>query len=179
MESLSRDLERRLPNPRRALALTLVAVSILLGLCLSPLSHSNALPASAAREPQQESTRVEVMESDGQGITVEVTVPAVFEQQVQRQSTTYQRLSLQDAGTSGEIGEPELPHFGRFVAIPRGAQVQVQVLADTAEIKTGYLLYPAQEPRVERGQEPSVTLNLVELLDVLPRNLNALLHKRD
>jgi hypothetical protein len=100
------------------------------------------------------------VESDGQGITVEVTVPAVFEQQVQRQTTTYQRLSLRDAGTSGEIGEPELPSFGRFVAIPRGAQVQVQVLADTAETRTGYLLYPAQEPRVEQGEEPPFTLDL-------------------
>jgi len=160
MESLSRDPQTRFPNLRRVLTLAIAAGSMHLALCLPLPLHSKGLPASAAQEPQQEGPRVDVLESGPQGITVEVAVPAVLEQQVQRQTTTYQRLSLQNAGTSGAIGEPELPSFGRFVAIPRGARVQVQILADAAETRTGYLLYPAQQPRIEQGDEPPFTLDL-------------------
>jgi hypothetical protein len=92
-------------------------------------------------------------------LTLDVTVPTVIEQQVQQQATTYQRLSLLGSGSTSEIGQPELPSFGRFVAIPRGAQVQVQVLADQLETRSGYLLYPAQQPQVEQGEEPPFTLD--------------------
>lgn len=102
---------------------------------------------------------MDVVDSSMQGLTLDVTVPTVIEQQVQQQATTYQRLSLLGAGSTSEIGQPELPSFGRFVAIPRGAQVHVQVLADRVETRAGYLLYPAQEPQLEQGEEPPFILD--------------------
>ncbi|HJX39203.1 MAG TPA: C25 family cysteine peptidase [Anaerolineae bacterium] len=159
MESLSRRAGNRSPDPLRTTTLALVAGTILCALCLLPLSNVGGLPASGAQEPQQETPRVEVVDSSTQGLTLDVTVPTVMEQQVQQQATTYQRLSLLDAGSTSEIGQPELPSFGRFVAIPSGAQVHVEVLADTVETRTGYLLYPAQEPQVEQGETPPFTLD--------------------
>jgi hypothetical protein len=101
---------------------------------------------------------VQVLESSAHGLTLDVAVPAPVEEEVQQRATTFQRLTLQNAGTTSEIGQPELPSFGRFVAIPRGAEVQVEVLADTTETRSGYLVYPAQEPYPEQGEEPPFVL---------------------
>ncbi|HUS71229.1 MAG TPA: C25 family cysteine peptidase [Anaerolineae bacterium] len=159
MESLSRRLGKRFCILHRAIFPALVAGTVLLALCLPSSSAVGGLPASAAQQPQQDAPRVDVVDSSTQGLTLDVTVPAVIEQQVQHQATTFQRLSLLGAGSTSEIGQPELPSFGRFVAIPKGAQLQVQVLADQLETRSGYLLYPAQEPRVEQGEEPPFTLD--------------------
>jgi hypothetical protein len=97
---------------------------------------------------------VEVLDSNAQSVMLDVTVPPLLEEEVQQKDTTYQRLSLQSTGTTSEIGQPELPSFGRFVAIPRGADVSVQVLADTVQSRSGYLVYPAQEPYPEQDEEP-------------------------
>jgi len=159
MESLSRRTGNRSPDPLRTVTLALVAGTILLALCWPPLSTVNGLPASSAQQPQQDGPRVDIVDSSAQGLTLDVTVPCLVEQQVQLQATTFQRLSLLGAGSTSEIGQPDLPSFGRFVAIPRGALVQVQEVDDSVETRTGYLLYPAQEPQVEQGEEPPFTLD--------------------
>jgi hypothetical protein len=136
----------------------LVAGTILLGLCLPPLASTHSAPSSAAQEPQPEAPLVEVLGSTAQGVTLDVTVPPLLEEEVQQQGATYQRLSLHSAGTSGDVGRPELPSFGRYVAIPRGAEVNFQILADEVETRSGYLVYPAQEPYPEQGEEPPFEL---------------------
>ncbi len=103
---------------------------------------------------------MDVVESSTEGITLDAAVPVPLEEVVQQQATSFQRLTLQGAGSVSQIGQPELPSFARFVAIPRGATVQVKVLADAMETRSGYLLYPAQEPRSEQGEEPDFTLDL-------------------
>jgi hypothetical protein len=158
MESLSRRAGSRSPIPHRAIALAFVVGSMLLALCLPPLSRNGGLPAAAAQQPAQETPRVDVLDSTAQGITLDVTVPAVIEREVQQQSTTFQRLALRGAGSTSEVGRPELPSFGRFVAIPRGGAVQIEVLADTTETRSGYLVYPAQEPHPEQQEEPDFVL---------------------
>jgi hypothetical protein len=150
MESLSRAIGSASCTANKVATVALVAGAILLTLCL---------PASAAQQPQYDNPRVDVLDSNTQGLTLDITVPTPMEQEVLRQAATYQRLSLPGAGSTSEIGQPELPSFGRFVAIPQGAHVQVQVLADQSETRSGYLLYPAQEPQVEQGEEPPFTLD--------------------
>ena len=158
MESLSRRAGSRSPIPHRAIALAFVAGSVLLALCLPPLSRNGGLPTAAAQQPRQDAPRVDVLDSTAQGITLDVTVPAVIEREVERQATTFQRLTLRGAGSTSEIGQPELPSFGRFVAIPRGGAVQIEVLADRTETHSGYLVYPAQEPHPEQQEEPDFVL---------------------
>jgi hypothetical protein len=103
---------------------------------------------------------VEVVYSTSEELVLEIKVPRPEEQQVLRQGTAYQRLSWPNSGTSVEIGRPEVPTFGRFLALPKGAQVQVEVLADTVETRSGYLLHPAQEPRLDQDQEPEFVIDL-------------------
>jgi hypothetical protein len=173
MKSLSRSPQGGSSTIRRVVISALVAGAILLGLCLPPVSSTSGVPASAAQQPEPEPPVVELLESSAQGLTVDVTVPPPLEEEVQQKATIFQRLTLQNAGTTSEIGQPELPSFGRFVAIPRGAEVQVEVLADTAETRSGYLVYPAQEPYPEQGEEPPFVFEAAayQVDEFLPRDL--------
>ncbi len=103
---------------------------------------------------------MEVVSSSSEEIVLEVTIPVVTQEEAQQDGTAYQRLSLPSSGTTTEIGKPELPAFGRFVAVPRGADLKVEVLADLVETSTGYLVYPAQEPRIDQDGEPDFVIDL-------------------
>ncbi len=176
MESLSRPAGSRSPTPHRFVTLAFVAGSLLLALCLPPVSRSGGLPIALAQQPVPATPLVDVLDSTGQGITLDVTVPAVSEQQVVQQATTFQRLILGGAGSTSETGQPELPSFGRFVAVPRGAAVHVEVLADTTETRSGYLVYPAQQPYPEQGEEPEFALEAAsyQIDEFRPREIVAM-----
>ena len=103
--------------------------------------------------------RVEVVNSTSQEIVLDVSIPSMAEAGVLRDGTAYQRLSLPGSGTTTEIGRPEVPAFARYVAIPHGAELEVEVVADTVETRAGYLVYPAQEPRVDQDGEPGFALD--------------------
>ena len=173
MESLSRSPRSGLPTVHRSIIPALVAGAILLGLCLPPLSPTSGVPVSAAQQPEPDVPEVQVLESSAQGITLDVTVPPLLEEEVQQRATTFQRLTLQSTGTTSQIGQPELPSFGRFVAIPRGAEVEVEVLADTPETRSGYLVYPAQEPYPEQDEEPPFVFEATayQVDEFLPRSI--------
>jgi hypothetical protein len=71
---------------------------------------------------------------------------------------------LAEAGTTGEIGKPELPTFGRFVAVPSGARIEVEMLEEresaAAVGQQGmYRVFPAQQPQAAQGAEPPFELN--------------------
>jgi hypothetical protein len=76
----------------------------------------------------------------------------------------YQRLYLAEAGTTSEIGKPELPTFGRFVAVPSGARIEVEILEERESAAVVgqqgmYRVFPAQQPQADQGAEPPFELN--------------------
>jgi hypothetical protein len=104
---------------------------------------------------------VEVLTSSSEEIVLEISIPPLVEEEVQREGRVYQRLFLPQSGTTTDIGRPELPAFGRFIALPSGAEVEIEVVEDTAETHTGYLVYPAQEPIAEpAGEESEFVIDL-------------------
>lgn len=121
-------------------------------------SESAFSPTSAAFE--HEPPRVEVISSTDQEIVLQVNIPPLLETEVWHSGTAYQRLALPGTGTTTDIGKPEVPTFARFVAIPRGAEVEVEVLADTVDARAPYMLYPAQEPLLDQDGEPEFAIHL-------------------
>lgn len=116
---------------KRALAWVLAFV-----LLLAPFLAG--IPASA--------NAVEGTDSDLTGLTLELDFPPFESIEITRNGQTYQRLSMKGYGHTTEVGKPELPVFGRFIAVPKGASVQVEVLDAKHENLQGFHIYPAQEP---------------------------------
>jgi len=90
---------------------------------------------------------VQVVKSTRDELVLDVRIAGLATSEVQQNDTVYRRLHLPYSGATTEVGKPELPTFGRFLALPQGAQVEVEVLDAISETIGDVLIYPAQEPQ--------------------------------
>ena len=75
---------------------------------------------------------------------------------------TYDRLRLPGGGHGGEVGKPEIPYYGQFIAVPKNADVKL--IIDTATIRPiegVYRVTPVQPPLpdTEDAESPPFTIN--------------------
>jgi hypothetical protein len=78
--------------------------------------------------------------------------------EVVENGVTYQRMHLPGTDTTTEMSKPELPTFGCFAAVPVGAELQVEILAETPSVaplaqQGAYTIYPAMQAQTDQGSE--------------------------
>jgi hypothetical protein len=152
--------------------LSLVAVFLMLLMLVTAdvCAQDDGVPSALTRAPEatarkeQTSPQVTVVTSSTKEIVLEAGIPPVQFREVVENGIIYQRLSLPGTGTTTEIGKPELPTFGHFVAVPIGARLQVEILEETPLVallaqQDAYRIYPAQQPQMDLGPEPPFELN--------------------
>lgn len=84
------------------------------------------------------------------GITMRFDLAGLFVSGELVDGVAYQRVTIPGRASTTEIGKPELPILGEIIEVPFGVDFYPEVVnADSVQI-TGYNVYPAQEPRVER-----------------------------
>jgi hypothetical protein len=89
---------------------------------------------------------VELIQSSASGCLMDIYVPKMWVETEFASGQIFQKVSLPGAGTSGMTGEPGLPLYARWLAIPSGSSVSARVVeADYVEF-SGYNLYPVQRP---------------------------------
>jgi PKD repeat protein len=127
----------------------LVALALLIVLLVPAVSM-------AAPDPAGVST-VEVVESTDEGLVLQVHIAGLGTGEIKESGTTYRYLTLPYSGLTSQVGKPALPTFGRYVALPQGAQVEVEILDASYEIIPDVVVYPAQAPQFDCGKtkEPS------------------------
>jgi hypothetical protein len=105
--------------------------------------------------------RVELVSASSEEVIIDVRVDEFDTVEVNVEGQTFQRLSLPETGTTSEIGKPELPVLGQFVAIPAGADVNIEVVDIQQSMSSGYMIYPAQEPPFDQAgaTEPPFTID--------------------
>ncbi|MBN2373393.1 hypothetical protein JXL19_06385 [bacterium] len=57
----------------------------------------------------------------------------------------YKKIQLPGGKIFGNKGEPGLPGFTRLVAVPKGANVLVNIIEGNTQILDNYMIYPVQE----------------------------------
>lgn len=143
---------------RKTLTLTSIVI-----LSLAGLPTARARPAAVQpRTPLPDGSAgewVDLISSSPQEVVLDVQVDGFESTEITVEGQTYQRLTLPGAGRTQEVGRPEVPAIGQFVAIPPGATVEVQVTDVEETILEGYSVYPAQAPPVDcpceqAGQPP-------------------------
>ena len=123
-----------------------LSCSVLL-LFAATASSQDWLPFREGKSPVKKAVPVNLTRSqDSEGLEVEFSFEGAFVEKLKVNSTLYTSLSIPGAGQTAEIGKPEVPSMGRFIAVPAGAEVTVEVLEDISRDVTGYHVYPAQEP---------------------------------
>ena len=91
---------------------------------LSDWNAGQGEPAPGAVAP-----RLTVLEETADGLLISLELPAIQVEPVQMDGVTYQALGIEGGNARGELGEPMLPTFSRFVQIPARSGVQIQVVA--------------------------------------------------
>jgi hypothetical protein len=85
--------------------------------------------------------------SDNTGMVVDVDIPGIITANVTFNETYYQIIEMPNAGYTSAIGKPKLPVIRRYLEVPRGVVLSVEIIYSDHKLLDGYYVYPAQEPQ--------------------------------
>jgi hypothetical protein len=136
-----------------------IFISILFGLSGSFaasgwISFSSGTFTAVQPEGVSAYPEVSLLTSNANELVLEVNFPGMATEDVVQDGITYQALFMPGGGKTYNLGWSELPTFGRFVAVPQGAEPQIEVLDYTAQTLSGYNVYPVQEQPVDKEDAP-------------------------
>lgn len=117
-------------------------VLFVMALCLVPTQSGMARQELAS--PRD--SGLQILSQDAEELILDVRIPPIELQDVTLGGQTFQRLQMSAAGHTTEVGWPELPVFARYVAVPIGAEVAVELLDAQRTVESDVLVYPAQPP---------------------------------
>jgi hypothetical protein len=145
---------------KRLFLLTMTLVAVFATGAIEPVSASDQWVAfNGAGAPAAVDVNVPV--SDFQEMVADVHTPGMHVTDVSIAGTIYQQLDVTEAGKMTDIGKPELPMIGRYVALPAGATASVEVVDYDATFLDGYNVPPAQAPLpdVEDAERPAFSID--------------------
>jgi hypothetical protein len=120
-------------------------IALLLVLAAASASWSAASPLRIIPTPSdQDRPEIEVRSSSGAGLQLSFTLPALGVEDVEMDGRTFQILTIPGGGSAGDVGSPELPTFGRLLAIPAHGSVKIVPVVEEEEVRGGYRVVPAQ-----------------------------------
>jgi hypothetical protein len=97
---------------------------------------------------------VEVLSSSASEVVLKISFPGMEARDIEKAGNVYQALNVPGGGRTHNVGWPELPTWSRFVAVPRGAIPQVEIVHHSTETLVGYHVLPAQELPVDKAGAP-------------------------
>jgi hypothetical protein len=94
---------------------------------------------------------VQIIESDAEGITLELLTDSFEARTVQAEGQEFERLRITEYihGSTGEVGKPELPMKGILLDIPEGNSATLTVIQTEDELHSGHRVYPVPENAVD------------------------------
>ncbi len=96
--------------------------------------------------------RVEVLSSTPSGVSLNVSVNKLVLQDVYIEGESFVKVSIPGGGFTANVGLPEIPTIPIKIAVPKGAEIEIQFDAKDYEDIHGIDLFPAQEPLPETPQ---------------------------
>ncbi len=134
-------------------ALLTVMICIVLAAFPAQLQASGSPVVNADPGP----LHVKVVEQWPGGLILDLTLNGMAAEQVTLLRQDFQRLLIPGAGRLAIDGRPELPAVGRYIAVPHGARVEVEILEGREVRVPGLRPLPHQPPRIDdRGQGADV-----------------------
>ncbi|MBD3349152.1 MAG: hypothetical protein GF400_08160, partial [Candidatus Eisenbacteria bacterium] len=99
---------------------------------------------------------LELARSTGSFVDVSFGLRKIDIEDVNVDGNTMQQISIPGVILPGDEGAPNLPGFGRFVALPEGAAPRIEILSLTTELLTGIDVVPAPPMPFENDDSPLV-----------------------
>lgn len=124
-------------------------------LCLLLMSTSGALAGTGGGPATTiplggQTTHCQLLDQDSDGYRFRVTIGEITVQKTESPAGTFTVLNLAGSSPGGELGGPQLPRFHRLLAIPGGAEVEVEIttvhtqLVDLSALGFDAKLFPRQ-----------------------------------
>ncbi|NLO49845.1 MAG: T9SS type A sorting domain-containing protein [Bacteroidales bacterium] len=92
---------------------------------------------------------ITIQQSDRAGMTLEITVPGMYRQQIAEEDMVFDQLSLTAGATTQEVGLPELPMLSQVIGIPGNQKVSFKIIEKRTKTVEGYNVYPFQTPTTD------------------------------
>ncbi len=122
--------------------------------CLFVLLVFSLTWAYSVNPQANEEVKAELISADASKVRVELKVPGVQVEDKLVEGETYQLLTIPGGGWLTQVGDPQVPLFCRFVALPPTSGVRIEVIEEEKEILSGsFLVHPFQKPPI-RGENP-------------------------
>jgi hypothetical protein len=87
----------------------------------------------ASEVSPQDAPRIEVAASDAGGLSLVFELPLLAAERLSADGREFQSLAIPGGGLSGNVGEPGIPSFTRFLVVPDGAAASVSVTPEDVE----------------------------------------------
>ena len=100
-------------------------------------------------------TRLQVLSQSASGVELELDLSGFYAQEVVWDRTTYQKVFVPGEGHIADVGKPELPAISRYLAVPRNAKIEVEIIEENYEVFHGYDILPVQEPLPDIPNAPT------------------------
>jgi hypothetical protein len=95
----------------------------------------------------EESAQIRLVSSEPEGVVLEITTGPIQLSAADAPAVGFDRVAIRGAGATRAVGAPRVPVLGTLVAVPAGADAEVEVLeASAATVHRGLRLEPVALP---------------------------------
>jgi len=122
----------------------------MVGLLLATAANAAPTMRTAGEVGPEDLPRIQVISSDGAGVSLLFELPTLAVEEVSVGSRTFQIVSIPGGGLTGDVGAPGLPSFARFLSIPDDVRYSITASPEDEVELPGYNLMPVQ---ADEGQD--------------------------
>ncbi|MFH1861426.1 MAG: C25 family peptidase propeptide domain-containing protein [bacterium] len=116
---------------------------VIIGLLINLTAQADYLPLRA--DVNTERPQIEILEHSSDRVLFEVKLPGLDLLQEELQGERWDRIAFAGGYSDSRLGEPEIPHLTKLIAIPPNAGVRVEFEALESHVFDNIRLMPAQE----------------------------------
>lgn len=141
---------------------SLLKLKISLVICVLLLSTSSIMVgANRLKGTTVNENGVTVISADHSGVDFSLSIGDFRSEVIEANGKFFQQLHLPNGGHTSDYGKAELPTLSFYVAVPQGAEVQLDYDISDYKILTNYDVYPSQPPKPETEgfTDPPFTMN--------------------
>jgi hypothetical protein len=140
--------------------LKLGTISIAIVLLLSSISFVTA-SISGGDKPLQD-YEFTINRIDASGVDFDISINNFDRLDIKAGGISYDRLKLKNCGYTSEYGKAELPIISFYLAVPRGAEIDLKYETSNQQILHNFNIYPSQPPKPETDGyiDPPFTKNI-------------------
>jgi hypothetical protein len=132
---------------------------VLLGLAGNLLASQESVWIPLQSGVPESTPEIRLLQSDGLRTVIEITLPGFYQQTIEEQGITYQKLMVDDNLAGHQVGSPDLPVMCALLGLPPTGTVSARIINREVETLSGYRLYPFQEPLKDNQNQSSFTID--------------------